>query len=123
MIINHVTAMELPSESEGGSETPRAEASTQGGDDEGDPFLIGATHRAKKRRRNRDPNEGVKQMLEVFEKKWEIDAAEETVSQEEEKKGRGELLGLMKENQQILKENQQTMSNAVDVLRMMADKM
>ena len=37
-------------------------------DDSGDPFLRRVTHRAKKKHRTRDPNEGVKTMLEVFEK-------------------------------------------------------
>jgi hypothetical protein len=134
LIINRST--EFASESENGSETPREsqrdEASNQGtpvvDDDDGDPFLIGASHRAKKRRRrNRDPNEGVREMLEVFEKKWEKDSTAETLVREEERQQKGEVVGIMKENQQIMKQNQQimqqTMNNAVDVLRMIAEKM
>jgi hypothetical protein len=130
MVMNRTIADELPSESEGGSETPqgshREDTSNQGTpmvDDDGDPFLIGASHRAKKRRRNRNPNEGVKQMLEVFEQKWENDATEVTRTREEEKEGRGEFFGLIKEGQQIMKNNQEAISSAVDVLRMMAQRM
>jgi len=120
LIINQNT--KFPDESEIGSVTPResqkddASNSTPVVDDDGDPFLTGASHRAKKRRRTRDPNEGVKQMLEVFEKKWEDDKTADTLAREEENAGREQILDIMKKNQQ-------TMSDAVDVLRFMAQKM
>ena len=85
-------------------------------DDEGDPFLTGVTHRAKKKRRTRDPNEGVKMMLEVFEKKWEDDKTADTLARDKEMEGREQILDIMKKNQE-------TMSDAVDVLRFMAQKM
>jgi len=85
-------------------------------DDSGDPFLTGVTHRAKKKCRTRDPNEGIKTMLEVFEKKWEDEKMVDTLARDEEKKGREQILDIMKKNQE-------TMSDAVDVLRFMAQKM
>ena len=77
---------------------------------------MGETHRAKKKRRTHDPNEGVKTMLEVFEKKWEDDKTADTLACDEEKKGREQILDIMKKNQE-------TMSDTVDVLRFMAQKM
>src|SRR5216117_1644202 len=55
-------------------------------DDSGDPFITGVTHRGKEKRRMRDPNEGVKMILEVFEKKWEDDKMVDTLAHDEEKK-------------------------------------
>ena len=85
-------------------------------DDSGDPFLMGVTHRAKKKRRTRDPKEGAKTMLEVFKKKWEDDKMVDMLTRDEEKKGREQIWDIMKKNQE-------TMSGAVDVLRFMAQKM
>ena len=85
-------------------------------DNDGEPHLTGVTHRAKKRRKTRDPNEGINTMLEVFEKKWESDKEIDILTREGEKEGREQILDIMKKTQQ-------TMSDAVDALRYIVGKM
>jgi hypothetical protein len=86
--------------------------------DDGDGFLTGSTSpvRAKKKRKVRDPNETMKQMLDVFEKKWEDDKEADATTREEENDGRKKILDIMTKGQE-------TMSAVVDVLKVIADKM
>jgi|SRR5579859_1037006 len=85
-------------------------------DAEADPFVTGAAHRAKKSHRTRDPNEGVKDMINVLKDKWEEDKTAEALARDEEKEGREKIL-------EIMEKNQKAMSDAVDVLKYMANKM
>ena len=87
--------------------------------DEGDSFLTGSnspSKRGKKKRKVRDPNESMKQMLDVFEKKWEDEKEADATTREEESKGRKQILDIMTKGQE-------TMTAVVDVLKIMADKM
>ena len=121
LIINQNTT--FPSDTSDSTSTPlesqKDDASvgvSAAGEDALDPYLTGASHRAKKKRKTRDPNEGVNMMLEVFEKRWESDKEMDLLTREAEKEGREQLMDIMKKNQQ-------TMSDAIDVLRYIADKM
>jgi len=87
--------------------------------DEGDGFLTGSNSppkRGKKERKVRDPTESMKQMLDVFEKKWEDEKEADATTREEESKGRKQILDIMTKGQE-------TMTAVVDVLKVMADKM
>lgn len=81
-----------------------------------DPFIPGSAHRGKKKRRMRDPMETMNTVLGVFQQKWEDDKEADAALREEEKEDRNKFLDIMAKNQK-------TMSDAVDVLRIIADKM
>lgn len=114
----------VPDDSETGSETSSesqiddASNGTPMLESDEDPCPTGSLNRARKRRRTRGPNasEGLQQMLEEFEKNWEDAKIANTVAREEERKGREQFLDIMKKSQQ-------SMSDAMDILRSMAQKM
>jgi hypothetical protein len=72
--------------------------------------------RGKKKRKVQDPNKSMKQILDVFEKKWKDEKEADAATCEEESKGRKQILDIMTKGQE-------TMTAMVDVLKVMADKM
>ena len=86
-------------------------------EDDKDPFVPGSAHRGKKKRRNKDTSsEAVTNMLDVFQVKWQEDKETEATIRQEEKEDRERMLDVMEKSQK-------SMSDAVDVLRFMAEKM
>jgi len=92
-------------------------------DDGGDPFLTGEKGRAKKKRRiHRDPTEGIANMLEVFKEKWETEREMDALTHETEKLSHEEEKETREQMLNIMMKSQQTMSDVVDVLRVLAQK-
>lgn len=90
-IINHTSR--FPADSDFMS-TPRELQKEEAGndlpaDEVGD---LGATHRPNKRRKTHDPNEGVKMMLDVFEKEWEDAKKVDTLARQEVRNWRENIL-------------------------------
>ena len=86
-------------------------------EDDKDPFVPGSAHRGKKKRRNKDTSsEAVTNMLDVLQVKWQEDKEAEATIRQEEKEDRERMLDVMEKSQK-------SMSDAVDVLRFMAQKM
>ena len=86
-------------------------------ENDGDPFVPVSAHRAKKRRKVNDTaSEAMKDMLDMFQVKWTDQKEAEATIREEEKEDRERMLDVMTKGQQ-------SMSDAVDVLRSIAQKM
>lgn len=83
---------------------------------DGDPFTPGAEHRAKKRRRLREPNKLMDTLMETLQEKWDENRKVDENIHEEERIRADKMLDIMAKSQQ-------NMSNAVDVLKLIAEKM
>ena len=83
---------------------------------DGDPFTPGSTHRAKKRRRLREPNKLMDTLLETLQEKWDENRKIDENIHEEERIRADKMLDIMAKSHQ-------TMSNTVDVLKLIAEKL
>jgi hypothetical protein len=123
LLINQGTFNSLESDSQlSGSllEPPELESNPDGSEvveDDKDPFVPGSAHRGKKKRRVKDTSsEAVTNMLDVFQVKWQEDKEAEATIRQEEKEDRERMLDVMAKSQK-------SMSDAVDVLKFIAEKM
>jgi hypothetical protein len=86
-------------------------------EDDKDPFVPGSAHRGKKKRKNKDnSSEAVTNMLDVFQVRWQEEKEAEATIRQEEKEDRERMLDVMAKSQK-------SMSDAVDVLKFIAEKM
>ena len=99
---------------------------------DGDPFVTGASPnstRGKRKRKSKDnaTSEALKNMIDVFQKKWAEDKRAAIAIREEEKQEREREKEEQKEKRErvldVMMKSQQSMSDAVEVLRSMARKM
>jgi hypothetical protein len=82
---------------------------------EHDPFIPGSPYRGKKRRVKDTAGAAVTKMLDALETKWKDDREIEVEIREEEKQSREQLLD-------VLTKGQQSMNEAVGILKYIAEK-
>ena len=86
-------------------------------EDDGDPFVPGSVHREKKKRKHKNTmSDAITDMLDVFQTKWQNDKEAEITIRQEEKEDRERMLDVMAKSQK-------SMSDAVDVLKFIAQKL
>lgn len=100
--------------------TPVVRLKDDDDEDIDDPFLTG---RAKKKRKiRRDPTEGIATMIEIFKEKWETEKEMNALTHEEEKISREDERETREQMLNIMTKSQQTMSDVVDVLRVLTQR-
>jgi len=86
-------------------------------ENDGDPFVPGSAHRGKKRRKVKDrTSDAMNNILDIFQEKWKEDKEAQATIRQEEKEERERMFDVMAKSQQSI-------SDAVDVLKFIAQKM
>lgn len=107
------------------TDTDTAASLTERNDEaEDDPFLSGTRHiKAKKKAPIRDRHEGVNLMLDAFKDKWEDDREVLEKSKKEDREARKEDREIHEKILEAMKQHQQVVQEAVDVLKIIAKKL
>ena len=91
---------------------------------EDDSFLSGTRHtKAKKKAPVRDRHEGVNLMLDAFKDKWDDDREALEESKKEDREARKEDREVHEKILEAMKQHQQVVQEAVDVLKIIAKKL
>jgi hypothetical protein len=83
---------------------------------DGDPFIPRSAHRSKKKRRVREPNKLMNTLMDTLQDKWRDNAELEAARNDVQDQRADRMLDIMAKSEE-------NMSKAVDVLRLIAEKL